>query len=158
MKIIPTTTTRSGFTLIELMICMGIMFILLGLTTTNLLGAQRSTSVTSTGESLIANIKSQQIKAMNIANVSRGIHIESSRYILFSGSTYDATAPGNQPVATDAELLSSTFAGSSIIFESLSGQLLNFSPVANTITIKSAGGNEQKILTLNRYGVVIGFQ
>jgi prepilin-type N-terminal cleavage/methylation domain-containing protein len=66
-------TKRTGFTIIELMIAMGIFVIITSLVTINLLNAQHIASIDSTVTTLIADLKQQQVKAMTGDTEGRGI-------------------------------------------------------------------------------------
>ena len=145
----------AGFTLVELLISIGIASLLLGLTTINLLNVQHNTSLTAALEKLNADMKSQQIKAMNGAGGggSFGVHLASNTYILFRGASYNPNDTTNSPVSLDSNiLLSSTFSGDTIVFDQRTGEVCPLT-CANTITVRNTSGLEQKTITLNRYGI-----
>lgn len=146
--------SQAGYTLIELLVVMGIAGILLGFVTINLLHVQQGTSLSTAEEMLIADMRSQQMKAMQgtSGGGSFGIHFSSDNtYTLFQGASYDASSSTNFPVSVDGPV---TFAsGSDIIFDSVSGAVHNFnSPVSVTVT--NTASSDQKIIQLNRYGVI----
>src|SRR5258706_4174330 len=78
-----------GFTLVELLIVMGIALIILGMITFNLAGTQRSTSINASVNKIVADINSQRIKSMSGTNVSPSasdrfcVSFQSNKYVLF---------------------------------------------------------------------------
>lgn len=145
---------QSGYTLIELLVVMAIAGILLSFVTINLLHVQQGTSLSTAEEMLIADIRSQQMKAIQgtSGGGSFGIHFSSDNtYALFQGVTYDASSPTNTSVNVDGPI---TFvSGTDIIFDSSSGAVHNFtSPLS--ITVTNTASSDQKTIQLNRYGVI----
>lgn len=140
----------AGFTLIELLLAISITGILFGLTTISLSGAQRSTSIATSEEMLIADLKSQQAKAMNGTDYngeSFGVRFDSSNtYTLFQGTT-------TSPVSVDDNI---SFSGNEIIFSSINGEVKDYSDInPPTIMVSDTVGSGLKTIKLNRYGVVI---
>ncbi len=147
----------SGFTIVELLVAIGIASTLLGFTTINLMGAQRTAITTSAAESLIADVKKQQVRAMNGVSGSSGVHFESDGYTLFQGTAFDPNNPLNLFVELSGNLVSSTFPNNTLVFLPISGEIDNFSETANTIVLQASGGSGQ-IITVNRYGVITGVE
>ncbi|HWY79802.1 MAG TPA: type II secretion system protein [Candidatus Sulfotelmatobacter sp.] len=146
-----------GYSLIEVILVISIFFILIGLATMNLFKAQHTSQLSSTVNSFLADYKEQQIKAMigdteGIGAVSDyGVHFESASYTLFR-STYGTN---NFPVSLPVSLqFSTTFPGSQILFLRGSGQISGFISGQNTITLRDTADGTQKIITINKYGVV----
>lgn len=153
---------HSGFTLVELLLVMGISMLLMGFITINLVTALHNTSVSASADRLIADLKSQQTNAMNGASESMasgdsyGIYIGTNTYVLFHGIIYNPFDPDNFPVNSDGTVsYSTTFPLSVIIFSQGSGEIMDYSDAANTITVKNVSGNEQQTIRLNKYGVVV---
>ncbi|HYM65488.1 MAG TPA: type II secretion system protein [Candidatus Sulfotelmatobacter sp.] len=149
-----------GFTLIELVVVMGILIMLFSFASFNFVGVQRKTSINSFADDLVSDIASQQTKAMVGVGTSSGdnygIYFQSDKYILFKGTSYSANDPNNFTVSLDSgsSFSSVTFPGSSIIFSSISGELNGFSQGQNTVTIKDLQSLKTETITVNRYGVV----
>jgi type II secretory pathway pseudopilin PulG len=135
--------------MIELLVTMTIASLLIGFITINLAKTQRTESVITAQETLLADMRSQQVKAMHGSKNesgqpdSYGIHIESDKYILFHGS-YNGT--GDQIIPMEGITLSSTVAN--ISFSPISGETTQV-----TITLTHPTGGEQKQIVLNKYGV-----
>jgi len=155
-----------GFTIPELTLVVGILAILFGITTINLIGAQHKASVSSAIATLLADIKSQQAKAMTGSTEGRttadvyGIHFTSTSYVLFHSPTFNSANPANSIFNLDSGLqfTNISFPNSNIIFSQGSGEISGFINGSNTVRVASTLGTEQKTITVNRYGVVTNVQ
>lgn len=155
-------TKQKGFTLIELVIIMGILLLLFGFVMVNLLQEENIVSVNASVDILISDISSQQTKAMVgksdgvSSGNSYGIYFESDRYTLFKGNTFSATDSANFTVMLDENIVFNnvTFPNNIIVFSSLSGEVSGFTDGNNTITVANVQGQEIKTITINRYGVI----
>lgn len=153
---------QSGFTLVELIIAMGIILMLSGFATINLVKQQNTTSVNSSVDVLVSDMQSQQTKAMAGVkddlsnNISFGIYFQSDRYVLFRGTTFSPTDSANFTVLLDENIMFSDikFPNNTIVFQVRSGEVSGFAPGGNTVTIQNISGLEEKTVTVNRYGVV----
>lgn len=151
-----------GFTLIELIVVMTIFAIVAGFITTNLIRPQTSASVDATVNILASDLKAQQIKSMmgdtNALPTAQnfGIYFENNKYILFAGSSYDPLDQSNFTVNLDANitLVNITFAQSTIVFTRRSGQVNDFAPGSNSLTIQNPETGEQKSLSVNSLGTL----
>lgn len=155
-------TKQKGFTLIELVIIMGILLLLFGFVMVNLLQEENIVSVNASVDILISDISSQQTKAMVgksdgiSSGNSYGIYFESDRYTLFKGNTFSATDSANFTVILEENIVFNNvaFPNDMVVFSALSGEINGFSDGDNTITIANVQGQEIKTITLNRYGVL----
>jgi len=152
--------SERGFTLIELGMVFGIIAILIGLATFNLANVQKVTSISSTIDTLVSDMKSQQTKAMvgagSATGESYGIYFQSDGYILFTGTTYSSTNSSNFAIklGSNIEFANSTFSDNSLVFLHQSGELNGFIDGRNTIVIQNIQGINKKTITVNRYGNV----
>lgn len=152
--------SEHGFTLIELGIVFGIMALLTGFITLNLVNVQKTTSINSTIDALVSDIKSQQIKAMAGAGATGtenyGIYFQSDRYILFTGIAYSSTNSSNFTVMlpSNIEFANSTFPNNSLVFLRQSGELSGATDSLSTITIQDTSGFDKKTIKVNRYGAI----
>lgn len=157
-----TNTKQKGFTLIELIIVMGIIMLLFGFIMVNLLQEQHIVSVNSSVDILISDISSQKTKAMLgksdgvTSGNSYGIYFESDRYTLFKGNSFSASDPANFTVLLDKNIVfnSVTFPNNIVVFSVLSGEVNGFLDGNNTISIANSQATEIKTITINRYGVI----
>jgi prepilin-type N-terminal cleavage/methylation domain-containing protein len=152
-------TMKRGFTLPEMIMVMGIITTLIGLSTINLLPVQSRTSLSTSVESLITDIKTQQGKAMSgetYGTSSRrwGIYIGADHYVLFQGDAYDANDTANFVWELPPEFsLNSNFTDSQIVFEVGSGEIVGHVP-EYYMTLTDDQSGEAETLVLNKYGVV----
>lgn len=153
--------SQKGFTLIEVLIASSILILLIGLTTINLLHARSQSNLTATVDTLTADLKQQQLKAMagdtegRTSNDDYGIYFGTNSYTLFHG-TYSPSDPSNHTIQLGDNIQISTvlFSNSQILFLKNSGEISNFDPNNNTITLTDTINNRQKTITINRYGVI----
>jgi prepilin-type N-terminal cleavage/methylation domain-containing protein len=156
--------TQKGFTFIEIIIVLGITSILFGVMTFNLLRFKNSSSSQSNIDTLVSDLKNQQLKAMlgntegRAANDSYGIYFLSDKYILFHGTSYNPNDSANFPVnlPTDVQIQSTTLPNNTVVFTKISGEIPSFAQGSNTVTVKAVNINVQKVITFNRYGVITG--
>ncbi len=153
---------QQGFTLVELIVVMGIIAMLFGFTSFNVLNTQRTVSVKGAADILVSDFSSQQNKAMQgvgaSSGTSYGVYFEPNKYTLFKGSSYSLTDSANFTVSLDPGILftNTTFINNSVVFNPLTGEINGFLNGNNAITIQDANGNKSITITINRYGVVIG--
>jgi prepilin-type N-terminal cleavage/methylation domain-containing protein len=153
---------QNGFTLIELMIVLGISATLFGLIIFDLVRFQNTNSQQSSSDSLVSDIRTQQFKAMFASTEGRadtddyGIYFYSDRYVLFHGSSFNPSDPSNFTVELpeDLEIQSTSFPDNTIIFEKISGEILGYIPGANSLVLRAIRVNRDFTITLNRYGVI----
>ncbi len=164
LKIKNKTIWQVGFTLAEMVLVVSIILTLFGIISVDLFRSQTSTSLTSSIQTFISDIKSQQIKAMVGATDGRsssdnyGIYFTPTKYTLFHGLVYNPTDPANFNVQLDDNITFSSigFNNNTLVFLEQSGEVSTYSAIANTVTIKNTAGTEQKTITVNRYGAITG--
>lgn len=152
----------NGFTLVELMVVIGIMLIFLTLLTPNLFNFQQKASLDSTSLTLIADIRLAQAKAMSGdtegrgTNDSYGMYFETGRYILFHGTSYNPGDADNYPISLgdQIEISSTTFPSSQVVFQKGSGEVDSYIDGSDSVTLRNTQTGEQKTIQLNRYGIV----
>lgn len=158
-----TIPHQKGFTLIEIIIVMSLIVMLLGFIVINLSNIQHSSSLNSSIETMVSDIRSQQNKAMIGATEGRssadayGVYFSSNAYTLFHGTIFHSTDSANLVIPIDANLLIThiTFPNNSLVFSQLSGEIANYNVNSNSVTIVDNLDHIQKIITVNRYGAII---
>jgi prepilin-type N-terminal cleavage/methylation domain-containing protein len=157
---IKRSSRQSGFTLVELLVVMGLLGIILGLTVVNMFKPQTDASLEGVVAPLVADIKAQQLRAMAGDSGSDGvtepfgIRIQSNEYTMFKDAAYSAGSADNFSVSINAGItLSTNLPSSQVVFSKGSGDVSGFSAAANTITVTNSAGSS-KVLTINRYGSV----
>jgi prepilin-type N-terminal cleavage/methylation domain-containing protein len=149
-------STLRGFTLVELIIVITVFTTLLLIATVNLVTVKQKSSLTTSVDVLVADMKQQQIKAMvgdtegrGAAN-SYGVHFGTNTYVLFYGASYSSGDAGNL-VVNLGDNVSFVNSPSDLIFTQISG---NLQGGATAVTIKEGTTTIEKTVTINRYGVV----
>ena len=151
-----------GFTLVETVIVMGIVAILMGITTISVLRPQRRAGLNEVVQVLLSDLRSQQTKAMTGVTVQGavppgfGVYFETNRYILFSGASYNPSDPANTPVSVQVPNTVSAirFAANTVVFLARSGEISGYTAGGDSVTIAQESG-QTKTIQMNRYGVVV---
>lgn len=150
-----------GFTLVEIIIVMGIMALLLGLVVINLTSPIHRVSLTSAVNLLTADIEQQQIKAMSGNNAGAsiaspsGILFNQYSYVVFTGQSYRSSDPNNFTVKLDPGLkFTSSLPGNTLKFASVSGEVVGFSLGNDTVTLSRTDLTESKVIKFNSYGII----
>ncbi|HSW80200.1 MAG TPA: prepilin-type N-terminal cleavage/methylation domain-containing protein [Candidatus Saccharimonadales bacterium] len=153
-----SSKNESGFTLIEFLVVIAISAILLALLTLNLGKVQETSSVTSSADTLMNDIKSQQIMAMAgdkgsaSSQQPQGLHIQSNSYVLYAGSSYNSGDTNNFTINISPYTISTTFPSSNLLFQKGDGMVSGFTAGSNTITITRYGSS--KTITVDKYGAL----
>ena len=153
----------SGFSLPELLLVMTILSVLFGLSGINLLNAYHKNTLNTTLPTLVADLKQQQLKTMvgdtegQPAQNDYGVYFEQNRYTLFPGTAYSPSDPANFIINLNSDLqFSSIFVPSSqIIFSKGSGEVSNYNPIFDNITLQNIRTDETKTIRINQYGTII---
>lgn len=156
---------QAGFTIYEVLIVMAIFIILTGLLTINLLNAKHQSSLSTSVDIFISDLKQQQLKAMlgdtegRSSSDNYGIFFGAGKYTLFHGTYYSTgSANFNINLGDKIEFSNITFPNSQILFLRGSGEIYNYASGSSTVSIKDILDNNQKTITINEYGVVTQIQ
>jgi len=157
------TNLGAGFTIIEVMVSIGILAILFALTTINLTRLPSTTSQSSSYDRLVSDLRSQQTKAMvsydlavvPTGGIPYGVYFKNTSYTLFTGSSYSG-GTDYYTVDLDPNLTfpgtGITFPDSQVVFAAGSGDIINYTQGKDSVTIMNSLTNEPKILKINKYG------
>jgi type II secretory pathway pseudopilin PulG len=151
-----------GFTIVELMVSIGILTILFALTTINITRLPSSTAQTSSIDRLTSDIRGQQTKAMTghdqatppVGGISYGIHFESTSYTIFTGISYSPSDTSNFVVELDPNVTITNvgFSNSQVVFTPGSGDVTGYMSGNDSISVTNSVTGEVKTLKINKYG------
>ena len=154
----------TGFTLIELIIIMGIMVILLMIASVNILPIKHKTSLTTSVQALITDIRQQQIKSMS-GEGAQGIHFETDSYTLYKGlsyETYDTAVDKFKVNLGDQIQFFSVPTDQQINFATVSGEIIGYNPSKPadyySFIVKNMSTGEPRTLKFNKFGIFIYVQ
>lgn len=157
-----STYFQKGFTVPELVVVIGILSIIFATSVLSLTNIQQKAYLGTNIPTVLSDVKQQQLKAMygdtqgTTIQTDYGIYLETNRYVLFRGSTYSPSDPGNYSINLEAnvEFVNVTFPQSQIVFTKGSGEVSGFTANTNTFTMRNSASGEQRVITINRYGVI----
>ncbi|MEK7496618.1 MAG: hypothetical protein AAB657_01800, partial [Patescibacteria group bacterium] len=136
------------------------MVILMMIASVNFFPIKQKTSLSTAVQSLITDIKEQQLKAMS-GETTQGVYFDGDKrkYTVFKGTTYEASNTTNFTVPLGDQIIASeiNFSGSQLIFAPGSGEISNFLP-GNKIVLLNTVSNEQKTIFFNKYGTIINIE
>jgi type II secretory pathway pseudopilin PulG len=151
--------TEAGFTLIEVLLTVGLVTALCAISFASLGRPQTTTSLNVAVDTLVADLKSQQLLAMTggqgdtTAAQPHGIALANDHYTLFSAISYTSQDPGNYAVSLGPDVsLSTTLPNAVVLFAKSSGEVQDFVNGDNIITIQK--NSAAKTLTINRFGMI----
>lgn len=156
------SSNTKGFTLVELLVVMGIFAILASFATINLIQPQTQATLNTTVPQITTDIKTQQIYAMSGESNGlsspqlHGIYFGTTSYTLFAGNSYDSENPSNLEVELEQGLVieNVTFLDNQVVFRRGSGEIRNFDSANNTFDIRNTVSNEVINFEINRYGAI----
>ena len=118
---------NKGFTVIEVLISMGILAILVGITTPFLLHFYRRYQLDSERSTMIALMRQARSLSMDgESSADHGVHIASSQFTLFTGSSYALRDAAKDQTFGRTDVVAIT-GSSSIVFRYLTGKTSSLS-------------------------------
>ena len=155
---------QKGFTLIEILIVISIVFLLAGTGLISYRFFEKGTELESTAQNILATLKLTQTKTLASEGASQyGVHFENNQYVLFKGDTYQEGAADNKiyQIPSRLEIYDIDLAdgGNDIIFQRISGwanqngttslRIISEPERTRTIIIKSHGLMELKTYSVD---------
>lgn len=143
------TKIRGGFTLLEVMLVIGILGLIVGLAIPFYQSFQLSTQLDNTSRELMRAFRQAQTRAMASESFSAfGVHLEQQKFVVFKGDTYSVADPANE-VTEMPGVVSLSSLTSDVIFTKVKG----YPNTTATVTVSTPYG-ESRTITINEEGVV----
>ncbi len=164
-----TNRATAGFTFVELLVVMAIIGIMSTVGYISMSKLQTTADTNTSLDRLIASIKTQRIYAMlgnsttKVKAMPQGIYFEqgSSTYVVFScedlqDCSYIPLKSSNQAEVLERSLIFSTVTlpGSQIVFTPYSGEIMDYQPESNTLTIDNVYDHSTIILRVTPFGTL----
>lgn len=156
-------TRQDGFAFLELIVVIGVVAVLLGFTTINVLRLQHQSNLSSVADTLIADSRGQQNQAMvgqtpgATTSADHGMFFETTRYTLFAGTAFNPNDPGNTVVnlPSAVRVSSITVPNATVVFTAGSGEAPGVAAGSDTITLTEETSGLTKTIQWNALGVVV---
>jgi prepilin-type N-terminal cleavage/methylation domain-containing protein len=152
-------TKNKGFTLIEMLVVVFIIALLMAVIVPGLSRFHNQQVLQNTTEDVVTLLNEARNNTISSKNSNTyGIHLETDRAILFTGTTFNSNDPSNVPVIFDTAAIipatggiSLSGGGSNIIFNRITGETANY----GTIIIRMASNaTQQKSISISQIGVI----
>lgn len=155
------TILEQGFTLVELLLVLGLFTIIFALSNISLTGLIAKTSTQEFTQTLISDLRRQQNRAMTGETAggsaqAYGVHFEPTSYTLFSGDSFNPAATDSifVQLPTDLQFQSINLPGQQIVFSQHNGDVAGYASDASTVTLHNTTDNAVVTLTFNALGVI----
>lgn len=152
---IQPSVKESGFTLIEILVSIAVILIITILTLFSLTTLNKQVSIDSASQNILSTLRFARSQTLASKNqTTYGVHFETSKFVLFSGTSYDASATSNKDYTLgEAEIsdISLNGAGSEVIFARIRGTTTQF----GTVTVRLTSDiSKTKTININSSGQV----
>jgi prepilin-type N-terminal cleavage/methylation domain-containing protein len=154
MKKIIHTSTR-GFTLIEVLITIGIFIILTSIVMSTFFLYRKNQSLSLDTQTVATILRQARSQTLSYKNSSvYGVHFNTTDVVLFAGSSYDPSSPTNESYLLNYSdtivTVTLTGGGSDVIFQRLTGETSQ----DGSIVISAPGLSQTKTVTIYKTGLV----
>jgi type II secretion system protein H len=142
----------AGFTLLEVLLVIGLLGLLVALAIPFYQSFQVSSELDNVAQELVQTLRLAQAKAMASEGWQPfGVHLEENKFVLFQGPVYRADDPFNEET-TVAGVLSISYEHQETVFNAITGTTLNI----GRISISSTNSRSRNLI-INELGVVNEF-
>lgn len=139
---------KKGFTLVELLLTIGIFAIIATLTSINFFSTYAQSNLGAAEDVLIADIKSAQSNAMaGKGSTNWSVIIPNPNSYVMMPDNFTTTLQNGITIST-------SLASNKLEFARISGEIVGYIAGQDTITL--ANGGNIKTIRLNQYGTIIG--
>lgn len=153
---------NKGMTLIEVLIVIIIISIISSIVIINLSSFRDEQVLKNTASDVVSVLnKARQNTLSSLNSTNYNVHFESTRVVLFAGSTYSSSDITNEPINFSPKVaipnaggINISGGGSDIKFERLTGGVIN-GTIDSTIVLQLVSDpSKQKIITISKVGVI----
>lgn len=158
---------QSGFTLVELIVAIGVFVLLATLGILTLIRSQQKSSLESEKNKIVATINEAQGRGImgdeagTNETTNFGIYFQQDRYTLFRGTTFVPdddynflTILGRNIRFSSIDLPSNCVANNDcVIFKKRSGEVKDFDQNHNTLQVQATSSGEEITISINKLGV-----
>lgn len=146
--------TQNGFTLIEIIVVVGVLMLIAGGATLLFLSTQASNQREVIVSEMMSSLRESQMRAMNGESQSEfGVYFEANRYVEFQGTSFVEGQEGNivNLLSAGVTIQNVGFNGADYVYyERLTGET-NYEGSVDVVVIGIAGA---KRISINKLGVV----
>ncbi|MCC2630348.1 MAG: seg [Candidatus Paceibacter sp.] len=146
---------KRGFTLVEILITIGIMLVMVGIIFASFNQFRASQGLEKDTETIVEILQQARAQTLSSKNATAyGVHFASTTVTMFTGSSYSVSDPNNQVfslISIDTIFsLSLTGGGTDVVFQRLTGETSQ----SGTITLTSQGTTRTRTITIYKTGLV----
>ena len=138
-----------GFTLIEILVAVGILALLAALAVSGLSSFQESGDLLRTADSVAGMLRDARGRTLASKNdLQYGVHFDANQAVLFEGVTYSAGAASNEEIIFPFRVEISSIAlggGSDVVFRRLSGEAITTGTIAVGVKKNPAKTKEVRV-------------
>ena len=153
----PARAASKGFTVLEMLVVMGLLAIVSALGLFMSMDSYRGGSFRNERDTIVTALQTARSQAMNniclgsgcTDGKAHGVHFEIGKYIIFQGNAYSSSDPLNQTIASNDPNVVVT-GPADVIFSQLSGQVA----AAGTIAVSDQAGHSSTI-SINGEGQIV---
>lgn len=155
-----TKHAGSGFTVIEILVSLFIFTTIIMLPTLFFWGIGRNNDLEATTREVISAINGAQANTISGKStdgqqpISHGIHFAFSYYVVFTGASYNPNDSNNarNDLSTGMSFSQIQLPNSEILFEKVTGKVLNYDADQNYIVLRENNTQKTKRITVSSAG------
>lgn len=155
-------TKGKGFTLVEIIVIMGLLIIIFGLGLRSFSAIEKEDRLQSWIEQVVSSLSSARLQAISGASLSSdqslpfGVHFSAEEFVLFPGDNYHPSDSRNLANQLPNSLYFETLdlpPGNNIVFQKITGEVSNFDPLHCQLVLREKNSNRRRTITVNKLGV-----
>ena len=150
------TFSQKGFSAIETLMVVAIGIILAGVIIAKYSAFRETQSLSNTVEEVVALLNEAHNRTLSGDNgVGYGVHLETSKAVLFQGTTYSSTASTNKTLTIESPVVLASISlagsGAEVKFDQLTGDTSQYGTFIVKLSSTTTG---QKTITVSKTGIV----